>query len=121
MPPKITVKKDYILVEPSEVDYWEIWEGIGAELKLAEFPEKNDIWLFNDGPVKLTYVDLYKLRDFIQENYPENAKRTKTALVVQSGIQKAIAESFGQIAEDLPFEIRVFTNFQLAEDWVKGH
>ncbi len=122
MPPKITINNGYILVEPNEVDYWEIWEGIGAEINLPEFPDKNDIWLFNDCPVKLTYVDLYRLRDFIQENYPENAKRTKTAIVVKSGLQSAMAETFGQIAaEDLPFEVGVFTDFKLAEEWVKEH
>ncbi len=99
MAPKIAIKKDYILVEPSEVDYWEIWASIGAELNLPEFPNKNDIWVFRDGPIKLTYVDLYKLKDFIQENYPENAKRNKTALVAETGIQKAMAEFFVQIAE----------------------
>jgi hypothetical protein len=31
-----------------------------------------------------------------------------------------MAESFRQIAKDLPFEIRVFSNFQAAEDWVKS-
>lgn len=120
MPPKITIKKDYILVEPSEVDYWEIWEGIGAELNSPDFPEKNDIWIFHDGPVKLTYADLYRLKDFIKENYPENANRYKTAIVVESGLQSAMAETFGQIAaENLPFEVGVFTDFQLAEEWVK--
>ena len=118
MPPKITVKKDHILVEPSGVDYWEIWEGIGAEINLPEFPEKNDIWVFHDGPVKLTYVDLYRLKDFIQENYPDNAKRKKTALVVATGIQTAMANFFIQIGEDLPFEIKVFSDFQAAEDWI---
>jgi hypothetical protein len=122
MPPKITIKKDYILVEPSEVDYWEIWVSIGAELNSPDFPEKNDIWIFHDGPVKLTYVDLYRLKDFIKENYPENANRNKTAIVVESGLQSAMAETFGQIAaEDLPFEVGVFTDFKLAEEWVKEH
>lgn len=116
--PKIIVKKDYILVEPKEIDYWEIWEGIGAELNLPKFPEKNDIWVFHDGPVHLTYVDLYRLKDFIQKNYPEDAKRNKTALVVETGIHKAMAEFFIQIGEDLPFEIRVFSDFQAAEDWI---
>ncbi len=120
MPAEITVKKDYILVEPSEVDYWEIWQGIGEELKLPEFSKKNDIWVFHEGQIKLTYDDLYRLKDFIYENYPENAQRTKTALVVESGIQAALAESFGQIAADeLPFEIQVFTDFKSAEQWVK--
>jgi hypothetical protein len=121
MPPKITVKKDYILVEPRAVDFWEIWECIGAAINLPEFPEKNDIWLFHDGPIKLSYVDLYRLKDFIQKYYPENASRNKTAIVVESGIQAAMATFFIQVADGLPFEIRVFTDFKLAEDWVKEH
>jgi hypothetical protein len=30
-----------------------------------------------------------------------------------------MAKSFRQIAEDLTFKIRVFSDFQAAEDWVK--
>jgi tRNA A37 threonylcarbamoyladenosine biosynthesis protein TsaE len=118
MPPIITVKKDYILVEPEEVDYWEIWEGIAKEMSLPEFPEKNDIWIFHEGPVKLTYVDLYRLKDFIEENYPENAIKNKTAIVVESGTQKAIAESFIQITVNLPFKIKAFSDLKSAEDWI---
>jgi hypothetical protein len=118
MAPKITTKKDYILVEPKEVDYWEIWEGIGKVRNLPEFSEKNDMWVFQEGPIKLTYVDLYKLKDFVREIYPKNVKRSKTAIVVESGLQSAIALFFTQIAEDLPFEIKVFFDFQAAENWI---
>ena len=118
--PKITVKKDYILVEPKEVDYWQIWEGIGKVRNLPEFSEKNDIWVFNEAPVKLAYVDLYKLKDYIEEIYPENVNRNKTAIVVASGVQAAIANFFIQIAKDLPFEINVFSDFQTAEDWIRN-
>jgi hypothetical protein len=31
-----------------------------------------------------------------------------------------MAESLKQITKDLPFEIKVFSNFQAAEDWVKS-
>lgn len=116
--PKITVKKDYILVEPKEVDYWQIWEGIGKVRNLPEFSEKNNIWVFREAPIRLTYVDLYKLKDFVEEIYPENVTRNKTAIVVETGIQSALAFFFSQIAEDLPFEIKVFSDFQTAEGWV---
>jgi hypothetical protein len=69
--------------------------------------------------VKLTYVDLYRLKNFIEENYPENAIRHKTAIVVESGTQKAMAESFIQITENLPFEIKAFSDLKSAEDWIK--
>ena len=118
MAPKIKVKKDYILVEPKEVDYWEIWEGVGKLRNLPEFPEKNNIWVFNEGQIKLNYEDLYKLNDYIKEIYPEKMTRIKTAIVVETGVQSALAILFSQIAENLPLEIKVFTDFQAAEYWI---
>jgi hypothetical protein len=59
------------------------------------------------------------LRDIIKENYPKDVNINKTAIVVESGLQSRMAESFRQIAEDLPFEIGVFSDFQAAEEWVK--
>lgn len=116
--PKITVKKDYILVEPKEVDYWQIWEGIGKVRNLSEFSQKNDIWVFRDSPITLTYVDLYKLKDYIEDIYPEDVTRSKTAIVVATGLQSAMASFFSEIAKDLPFEIKAFSDFKAAEDWI---
>ena len=118
MAPKITVNTDYILVEPKEVDYWEIWEGVGKLRNLPEFSEKNRIWVFNESQIKLKYDDLYKLKDYIKEIYPENMTRRKTALVVKTGPQSAMALLFSQIAENLPLKIKVFTDFQAAESWI---
>ncbi len=120
MSPKITIKKDYVLLEPKEgTDYWEIKRGVARLFYVPEIPEKNRIWVFREGPEKFSYDDLHKLRDIIKENYPNDHKINKTAIVVESGFQSSMAESFRQIAEDLPFEIRVFSDFQAAEDWVK--
>lgn len=116
--PKITVKKDYILVEPKEVDYWQIWEGIGKVRNLPEFSQKNDIWVFRDSPITLTYVDLHKLKDYIEDIYPEDVTRSKTAIVVATGLQSAMASFFSEIAKDLPFEIEAFSDFKAAEDWI---
>ena len=44
--------------------------------------------------------------------------RIKTAIVFETGAQSAMALLFSQIAENLPFEIEVFTNFQAAEGWI---
>jgi len=118
MAPKITVKKDYILVEPKEIDYWQIWEGIGKVRNLPEFSQKNDIWVFHDSPITLTYVDLHKLKEYIEEIYPEDVTRSKTAIVIATGLQSAMASFFSEIAKDLPFEIKVFSDFQAAEDWI---
>ena len=120
MSPKITIKKDYILLEPKDgTDYWEIQGGVARLFYVPGIPDKNRIWVFREGPENLSYDYLNKLRDFIKENYPRDATLNKTALVVESGFQSHMAESFQQIAKDLPFEIRVFSDFQSAEDWVK--
>ena len=120
MSPEITIKKDYILIEPKKgTDYSEIQRGVARLFYVNEIPEKNRIWVFREGPEKFSYDDLHKLRDIIKENYPNDHKIDKTAIVIESEFQSSMAESFRQITKDFPFEIRVFSNFQAAEDWVK--
>ena len=120
MSPEINIKKDYILIEPKAgTDYSEIKRGVARLFYIHEIPEKNRIWVFHKGPEKFSYDDLHKLRDIIRENYPNGHKINKTAIVIESEFQSSMAESFAQIAKDLPFEIRVFSDFQAAEDWVK--
>ena len=67
----ITVKKDYILVEPKEgADFREIRRGIARLFYVPEVPDKNDIWVFRKGLGKFSHDDLYKLRDIIKDyNY----------------------------------------------------
>ena len=118
MAPKITIKKNYILAEPQENEYWEFWEAVGRMIKMPEYPYMNVIWVFPDRPIQISYEDLYKIKDFIEQNYPENATRSKTAKVVGSGLHASLAESFAKIAEDLPYEIKVFYDIESAEDWI---
>jgi hypothetical protein len=75
MPPQITIKKDYILVEPKEgFDFREIQQGVARLFYVEGIPEQNRIWVFREGPENLSYDDLQKLKDVIKENYPENAR-----------------------------------------------
>jgi hypothetical protein len=64
------------------------------------------------------YADLYKLKEFIKENYPVKATRSKTAMVVASKLHASLAELFAQIAKDLPYEIKIFSDLRSAEDWI---
>lgn len=82
-------------------------------------PEQNRIWVFREGPENLAFDDLNKLKDIIKENYPAGAKINKTAIVVKSGLQTSLAESFTKIAVDLPQKFKVFSNLADAEVWVK--
>ena len=120
MSPEININKDYILVKPKEgINYREIRRAIARLFYVSGMPQKNGIWVFRQGQEKFSYDDLHKLRDLIKENYPKDVKINKTAIVVETGFQAKMAESFRQIADDLPFEIRVFSEFQAAENWVK--
>ena len=120
MSPAITVKKDYVLIEPHEgINYREIQRGVARLFYFDGIPDKNRIWVFRDGPEEFSEDDLQKLRDIIKDNYPEDHHIDKTALVVESEFQSNMAESFSRLAKDLPFEIRVFSDLQAAENWVK--
>ena len=66
MPLNITNNDDNILVEFSTgMDYWEILEGIFKLSFMPEFQDKNDIWVFRDGQMKMMYTDLYNIKDWI--------------------------------------------------------
>ena len=119
MAAKITLKKSYILVEPQSIDYWELIEALGRLFKMPEYLEMNTIWDFPDDRINATYDELYKLKDFIADYYPKGSKRdNKTAIVVKTGLQDSMADSYSKIVEDLPFEAGVFTDLKSAEEWI---
>jgi len=120
MSPKITVKEDYILVEPKEgTDLREIQQGVARLFYVEGIPEQNRIWVFREGPLNLSLDDLHTLRDTIEENYPTDASINKTAIVVESGPQSNLAAAFTKIAQNLPQQFKVFSNLADAEAWVK--
>jgi hypothetical protein len=120
MSPKITIKENYILVEPKDgIDFREIQQGVARLFYVEGIPEQNRIWVFREGPQNLSYDDLQKLKDVIKEHYPENARINKTAIVVESETQSSLAEAFTKIAKDLPQQFKVFSNLADAEAWVK--
>ncbi len=121
MEPKITDKKDYILVELREPGYWEIWESLGKRFQMSKEGDKNAIWLIHDGPLKTTYDDLYKIKNFLKENFPENAKPDKkVAIVASTGLLTAMATEYTRMAADLPVEYKVFSDLDAAEEWITG-
>jgi hypothetical protein len=120
MSPKITIKEDYILIEPRPgADFREIQKGLARLFYVKGIPEQNRIWVFREGPRKMSYDDVQKLKDVIKENYPKNSRINKTALVDESGFLLDLAEKFVRIADDVPQTFKVFSNFTDAEEWVK--
>ncbi len=119
MSPAITIRENYILIEPKAgIDYHEIQRGIARLFYVDRIPDRNRIWLFRNGPQKLTEDDLARLKDLIIENYPGDAKVNKTAIVVASDSQSSVVEAFAQIIRELPQKLRVFARLADAELWI---
>jgi hypothetical protein len=117
---KITDKEDYLLVEPSEgMDYWEILEAIPAVFLMPQFKDKDDIWVFRKGQMKIHYSDLNTLKGVAEKLHPEESNGRKTAIVTETGSQQALASLYSDIGKDLPREIKIFSDLKLAEDWIK--
>jgi hypothetical protein len=120
MAPKITIKKNYILIEPAEgIDFREIQQGIARLFYVDGIPEQNRIWVFREGRINISQDKMYRIKDIVKENYPRNARINKTAIVVDSDRQTSLAEAFAEIAADLPQKFKVFSNISDAEEWIK--
>ena len=121
MPSKVTLEleKGYILVEPKSGDFWDIFECFGKAFQVPEHPDLNAIWIIPDDSLNLSYDDLYKIREMLLKNYPGNAKpNRKVAIVAKSGLLTAMANEYIKIVQDLPIKFQVFSDLQLAEDWI---
>ncbi len=119
MPLNITKSDDYILAEYSTgMDYWEIMDGISKLFSIPEFKDKNDIWLFRDGQIKILYSDLNNIKDSVEKLHPKGSRGKKTAIVTETGLQHSLATLYSDIGKDLPREIRVFSDLSSAKDWV---
>jgi hypothetical protein len=117
---EIVPQKDYILVKPPEgVNLWDIFMTLGKFIAKPEFQDKNDIWLLGDGRVNLNFSDLQKINDFLRENIPQLAIGKKSAIVVSTGFQRGLVETFVALWKEYPRKIRVFSDLKDAEEWVK--
>ena len=116
---RITAREDYILVEPSKgMIFWEVLFGLSKLISMPEFRDRNDLWVFRAGKMDIAYSDLYKIKEYVQKNFPECSKEKKTAIVVETGMQKSLAVLYAKVEEDLPHETRVFSDFKSAEEWI---
>ena len=119
MNPQITIKKDYILVEPQEYELRAILGVIADLFDMPENLEMDVIWVFKGGFSKITFDELYKIRDFVKENVPENEKPDKrTAVVIESGFLSAMADIFSRISDNLSLKYKVFSDLPSAEEWL---
>ena len=117
---EIISEQDYILIIPPEgLDFWEIVSAVGRLFPMREFQQKNAIWLFREGPVDFLYDDLFKLKAFIKNHFPANAKAEKTAIVASTYLQHKLALAYAKICRNLPCRLKVFRDIKAAEVWIR--
>jgi len=117
---EVILQKDYILVKPpAGVNFWDIFMTLGKFIAKPEFQDKNDIWLLRDGSVNLNFSDLQKINDFLRKNIPQFAIGKKSAIVVSTGYQRGLVETFVTVWKEYPRKIKVFSDLKEAEEWVK--
>jgi hypothetical protein len=117
---EVATGKGYILVKPPPgIDFWTILTTIGQLIPLEELTYKNDIWVFQEGAITLTLPDLRVIKDFGVNHYPKGDGHRKTAIVVGTHFQSSLAESYIKTGAEHHREIRLFMEFEVAEEWVK--
>ena len=116
---EIKNKKSYILIEPPDgTNFWDIMKGIVTLFTMPAYQEKNDIWVIRNGHPDFLCSDLHEIKNFADEHYPKTAKARKTAIVVETELQRELANEYAQISKDLSREIKVFPNLKFAEEWI---
>ena len=111
--------KNYILVQANKsVIFFDIIRSIAKLFTMNAYQEKNDIWVFGNGDVNCLYSDLHEIKNFIKEHYPRKATSRKTAVVANNHRQLELVKDYIPIFEDLPREIKIFSDFESASNWV---
>ena len=116
---EIIIKKAYILVNPPDVvTYWDIVTTLGRLFSMPEFQKKNLIWQFTENMINFSFSDLNRIKEFSATHHPPNSDGYKTAIVANTGMQRAAAEMYAAFGKELPRIIKVFPDLKSAEEWL---
>ena len=111
---------NHLLVEfLGDFNYPMVQTIIRHESMLKEYPDTNDIWLIGKHHADIRLGELEMMvREFIGL-YPTDATRTKTAIVVNEGLSKAILELWvNGLQKHVAFDIKLFPTQEEAEAWL---
>lgn len=108
----------YLTVEfDHHPDLLELETAIAAEFTHPHYADTNDIWIFNDNLPDIGMEHFQDLESLIRTLFPEKAAHRKTAIVVSSGLGRAMGELWKSFTT-LPYEVRVFASLDDAKIWV---
>jgi hypothetical protein len=111
---------NHLLVEfLGDFNYPMVQTIIRHETMLKEYPDTNDIWMIGKHRAD---IRLGELETMVQEFHclcPTDATRTKTAVVVNEGLTRAIIELWANaLQKRVAFDIEIFCTQDEAEAWL---
>lgn len=93
-------------------------DAIEEELARDDYLHMNDIWQFDNCILSVAHNQFHNIVSDIFQLYPQQATRTKTAIVTSSGVSRALVLFWTEIAESLPYEIQSFMSLDEAKVWI---
>ena len=102
-----------------DFDFPVIKAAIHHETLLNDYADCNDIWLIGSCRAEICLGDIELMVSEFVCRCPGDAKRTKTAIVVNEGLTGAIFELWVRgLQPKVPFEIKLFRTLEQAEAWL---
>lgn len=98
-------------------------ELLGTIRKMLSHPmygDTNDLWVFGREVMALQFEQLNQITDYILHLYPATASRSKTAIVVPTGMNESFAEIWKLSSDRLPYQVKIFADHQAAVAWVNA-
>jgi hypothetical protein len=118
---EIRKEREYLLVEfQGDFDFPMVQTIIRHETMLKEYSDTNDIWLIGNHHAD---IRLGELETMVREFHclcPTDATRTKTAVVVNEGLTRAIIELWANaLQKRVAFDIKIFHTLEEAKTWLR--
>lgn len=85
-------------------------KGILTLFTMPAYQEKSDIWLLPNGHADFLDSNIHKIKSIAEKHYPETATTQKPAIVIETELQRELANEYARLGEDLPLKIRLFSN-----------
>lgn len=121
MTSNISEELGYLLVRISgTVTFPELFSLQIAVMENASYHCTNDLWYFADCYFSFSADQLPSMVHSILSIYPKGATRSKTAIVVSSGLAEGMAMIWKQMAVALPYETKTFQSLLEAEEWIRA-
>ncbi len=117
---KIQKHEGYLQVNFEEdFDFRGVQAIIHHVTSIKEYPDTNDIWLIGHHRADIRLGELETMMREFHCRCPRDATRTKTAIVVDSGLTESVIELWvAATKKNVSFDMRIFETLEEARMWL---